>query len=123
MRTKIRALDDFTTQNRQNNCIWLLNEIKGVKHQFDTKRSIFLSLLDARIAYFTCKQSPNQTNADYLEVFRSSIEVLEYYKATVGESYLLIEDTAGTLTIPERTSLARGRTIAMAFIRGSDRIS
>jgi hypothetical protein len=63
MRTKLCALDTYTTQNRANNCIWLLNEIKRVTNQFDTKRSIFLSLLDARIAYYTCKQAQNQTNA------------------------------------------------------------
>jgi hypothetical protein len=120
MRTKIRALDDFTTQNTEHNCIWLLNKIKGVTHQFDTKRSIFLSLLDAQNAYFTCKQTQNQTDADYLEIFRSNVEVLKYHKATVGESYILIDDAAGKLTVAERTNLARGRTIAMAFIRGSD---
>jgi hypothetical protein len=50
MRTKIKALSDFTTENAKNNCIWFLNEIKGVTHQFDTKSNIFLSLLDAQKA-------------------------------------------------------------------------
>jgi Zinc knuckle len=120
MRTKIRALADFPTGNRNNNCVWLLHEIKGVTHQFDTKRSIFLSLLDARIAYYTCSQAHNQSDAEYLAIFRSNIEVLEYYKATIGESYLLIDDAAGTLTIQQRTAISRSRTIAMAFLRGSD---
>jgi hypothetical protein len=48
------------------------------------------------------------------------VEVLEYYKANIGESYLLIDDAGATLTTQERTELARGRTIAMAFLRGSD---
>jgi Zinc knuckle len=120
MRTKIRALSDFSTRNRANDCIWLLNEIKGVTHQFNTKRRIFLSLLDARRAYFTCRHAQNQTNADYLEVFRSNVEVLEYYKATVGESYELIENIGGNMTVAERTAVAQGCTIAMAFLCGSD---
>jgi hypothetical protein len=120
MRTKIRALDDFPTQNPINNCIWLLREIKGVTHQFDTKRNVFLSLLDARIVYYTCKQGPNQSNADYLEIFSANVEVLEYYKASVGESYLLIDDVNGTRTVAQRTALARNATIAMSFLRGAD---
>jgi hypothetical protein len=40
MRNKLRALDEFTEENKNNNCIWLLNEIKGVTHQFDTKRRV-----------------------------------------------------------------------------------
>jgi Zinc knuckle len=120
MRTKIRALDNYNVESHANNCTWLLNEIKGVTHQFDTKRNIFLSLLDARIAYYTCKQLAHQTNAEYLEIFRSNVEVLEYYKANIGESYLLIDNPTGRLTTAERTALARGRTIAIAFIRGSD---
>jgi hypothetical protein len=79
MRNKLRALDDFNEENKNNNCIWLLNEIKGVTHQFDTKRNMYLSLLDARIAYFTCRQAANQTNADYLAVFSANVQVLEYY--------------------------------------------
>jgi Zinc knuckle len=91
-----------------------------VTHQFDTKRNVFLSLLDARIAYHTCKQPPHQTNAEYLEIFTSHVQVLEYYKATVGESYLLIDDDNGMLNVATRTLKARGCTIAMAFLRGAD---
>ena len=120
MRTKLRALDDFTARNQSNDCLWLLSEIKGVTHQFDTKRNIFLSLLDARIAYYTCSQGQGQSDADYLEVFRSNVEVLEYYKANVGESYTLIDDKNGTLSVAEHSKLARGKTIAMAFLKGAD---
>jgi hypothetical protein len=120
MRTKIGALSDFSTENRANNCVWLLGEIKGVTHQFDTKRNIFLSLLDARIAYFSCKQTQQQTDTEYLEVFRANVEVLEYYKANISESHLLVDNLGGTLTEVECKKIARGCTIAMAFLRGAD---
>jgi hypothetical protein len=120
MRTKIRALDTFSSQNKDNNCIWLLNEIKGVTHQFDTKRNIFLSLHDARIAYYGCKQNQNQKNAEYLDLFRANIEVLEYYKATVGESHIFVDDMNGTRTEVERRKIARYCTIAIDFLKGAD---
>jgi Zinc knuckle len=120
MRNKLRALDDFNEENKNNNCIWLLNEIKGVTHQFDTKRNMYLSLLDARIAYFTCRQTANQTNAEYLAVFSANVQVLEYYKATISESHLLVDNLGGTRTTEERQKIARDCTIAMAFLKGAD---
>jgi hypothetical protein len=120
MRTKIRALNAFTVQNRDNNCIWLLKEIKGVTHQFDTKRNIVLTLHDARVAYYNCKQTTNQSNAEYLDLFRSNIDVLKYYKVTVGESYLFVDDLSGSRTELERAKIARGCTIETAFLKGAD---
>lgn len=120
MRNKIKSIDDFVFKNGANNCIWLLNNIKGVTHQFDTKRNIFLSLLDARKHFYSCKQSPQQTNSEYLDVFNSNVNVLEYYKASVGESYLLVDDEHGTLDIPARKKIARDMSIAMAFLAGAD---
>jgi hypothetical protein len=46
--------------------------------------------------------------------------VLEYYKANIGESHLLIDNTYNTLTEIECKKMARGCTIAMAFLRGAD---
>jgi hypothetical protein len=51
MRNKLRALDDFPAENKKNNCIWLLKEIKGVTHKFDTKRHAVMSLIDAQIVF------------------------------------------------------------------------
>jgi hypothetical protein len=83
MRNKLRALDDYELKCATNNCVWILKEIKGFNHQFDTKRNIFLSLLDACISYFNCRQTEHQSNAEYLAVFTFNVQVLEYYKANI----------------------------------------
>jgi hypothetical protein len=54
MRNRLRALDDYELRCATYDCVWILKEIKGVTHQFDTNRNLFLSLLDARVAYFNC---------------------------------------------------------------------
>jgi Zinc knuckle len=117
MRNKLRALDDFVSENQKNNCIWLLKEIKGVTHKFDTKRHVVMSLLDARVAFYNCHQTQNQTNADYLATFQSNVHVLEYYKATVGENYIHAD---ASKSVTERTKIMRDSTIAIMFIRNSD---
>jgi hypothetical protein len=91
-----------------------------VIHQFNTKMKLFLSLFDTRVACYACKQSANQSSADYQETFRANIEVLEYYKTTAGESFLLVDDSNDSLTIAERTKITSGRTIAMGFFCRSD---
>jgi hypothetical protein len=116
----LQALDDYITKSAQNRCIWLLNEIKGVTHKFNTKQHVIVSLLDARVNYYNCHQSQNQSNAEYLALFTSNVQVLEYYKASVGESYLLANDGGGTNTIAQRTKTMRDSSIAMLFIRNSD---
>jgi hypothetical protein len=81
---------------------------------------MFLSLLDARIAYYNCRQTAHQSNAQYLALFTANIQVLEYYKATISESHLLIDDDCGLLDVDTCQRIARDRTIAMAFLKGAD---
>jgi hypothetical protein len=72
------------------------------------------------IAYHSFKQGPNQTNAEYLEIFTSNIQVLEHYKANIGETYLLIDYLNGTRNRAQLTQSAQRCTIAMAFLCGAD---
>jgi hypothetical protein len=53
-------------------------------------------------------------------LFRANIEVLEYYKATVGESHLFVDDLSGTRREFERKKIARNCTIAIDFLKGAD---
>jgi hypothetical protein len=120
MRNKIRALDDYDTESLKNNCIWLLKEINGVAHQFDTSRNTYLSLIDARAEFYNLRQGASQSNASYLAVFTSNVQVLDYYKASFSESYLLVDDKFGTLSVEDRTKSTRDKTLAIVFLRGSD---
>jgi Zinc knuckle len=100
--------------------VWLLKQIKAISHQFDTKQYMYLSLLDARAAYINCRQGLNQTDAEYFELFTANVQVLEYFKANVGEVYTLADDPTGRLTEAARKKLVRDRSIAAAFLRGAD---
>jgi hypothetical protein len=71
--------------------------------------------LDAWIAYYTCKQGQYQSNAEYLEKLSANVQVLEYYKASAG--YTLFDPSRGN--VYASTQIARGYTIAMAFLRGA----
>ena len=47
MQSKIESLPDFDTKNTSCDCTWLLNEIRGISHQFEATRNVFISLDDA----------------------------------------------------------------------------
>jgi hypothetical protein len=116
MFNKLHALDQYKTETKSHNCTWILCEIKGVTHQFDTKWNIFLSLLDD----YTCRQTAHQTNTEYLAVFTANVQVLKYYKATVSESYLLVDNNNAALDVTATENIVRDRSLAMAFLKGAD---
>jgi hypothetical protein len=51
MRAKVKLLEDYTERTGDNDCAWLLKQIRAVTLQFDSNRNSFLSLLDARTSF------------------------------------------------------------------------
>jgi hypothetical protein len=47
MKTKIRSIAEYTEETKQDNCVWLLSQIKNVVHQFDRKKDLWTSLRHA----------------------------------------------------------------------------
>jgi len=85
MQAKLRSLDEYQKRTDDNDCAWILKEIRAVAHQFDAKRNGFLALLDARTSFLTCRQGPNQSCEAYLETFRGWYESLELQGGTITE--------------------------------------
>ena len=47
MKAKIKSINEYKTKSSENNCAWLLQQVRAVTLQFDSKHNLFLSLLDA----------------------------------------------------------------------------
>jgi hypothetical protein len=123
MKAKIKAHKDFNNKVRENDCYWLLKQIKAVTLQFDETRNGFLSLLDALANFVNCRQKEGQTVDDYVDALRGFVDTIEYHGGTVVSNPTLVPETDadGALrTIQVRTIIARDRTLAMALIRGAD---
>ena len=56
MKAKLKSLTGYKEKAEANDCYWLLKQIKAVTLQFDEKRNVFISLLDARTSFLNCKQ-------------------------------------------------------------------
>ena len=123
MKAKLKSLDDYETRRDANDCAWLLTQIRAVTLQFDSTKNSFLSLLDARARFLTCRQTQEQTPESYLSTIRGWAEAIESYGGSVAESFELVPDTdddGNPRDEATRTTMARDRTLAMALIRGAD---
>ena len=139
MKNKLQSLPEFTSKNDTCDCVWILEEIKAITLRFEGTRYIFLSLDDARTAYYSYMQPKTQSLPDYLRHFQSLVDVLEHYNASVGE-YQAFLDKAGVLideSKPDGTEenyaelilnynlkkavAARNRSLALSFLKRADK--
>jgi hypothetical protein len=124
MKAKLTSLNDFKTKSHETDCVWILNEIKGIMYRFEGQRYIYLSLNDARTSYYAYTQGAEDLISSYLEYFRSLVEVLEHYGGAIGEDPGLLDATAAissdTDDATKLLKIARDRTLALAFLKRAD---
>ena len=110
--------------------------------QIRRNKYVFLSINEARTNFNSYKQKNNETLTQYLEHFRSLVEVLEHYGANIGEDEAFIKEAEKLIdefppnindhdydTYKEKVAnyrakckkTARNRTLALAFLKGADR--
>jgi hypothetical protein len=119
MRAKIKSLNGYAERTAENDCLWLLNQVRAGTLQFDEKQNGFISLLDARTSFLTCKQTQKQSSDDYLETLKGWADTIEYHGGSVAENHELIPATAengAARNVEERRAIARDRTLAIALI-------
>ena len=123
MKAKLKSLDEHLARKAVNDCAWLLEQIRAITLQFDSKRNSFLSLMDARTSFLTCQQGRQQTTDSYLDTLRGWAETIESYGGSVSEHHGLIDaddEDGNPRDEATRTALARDKTLAMALVRGAD---
>jgi len=107
MKAKVKSLDDYKAKTVDNDCFWLLKQIKAITLQFDEKRNGFISLLDTRTSFLTCRQQQWQTADTYLETQKGWTDTIEYHGGTFAENHELVPMAAddGTICSKHRVSL------------------
>jgi hypothetical protein len=125
LKIRLRGRPGATASYRCHNIIWFVKNARAVMPSFDIKRNLYVSLTEARVSLYSCRQSETQTPDEYLECYKGCIEVLQYYNGHVGESYLHVEniDEEGKkLTNEQRALIAQERTFAVGYLRGADKV-
>eukprot|EP00979_Chaetoceros_neogracilis_P007263 scaffold1521_cov271-Chaetoceros_neogracile.AAC.71 len=93
MQSKLQSLDEYAERKTACDCCsWIVKEIKGITHKFEGTRYVFLSINEAKTNFYTNKQKNTEILTEYLECFKALVEVLEYYKASIGEDEAFIKE-------------------------------
>ena len=140
MKNKLQSLANYDIKSDACDCVWILKEIKAITLRFEGTRYIFLSLDDARSAYYGYAQPSTQSLADYLRDFQSLVDVLDHYNTSVGEDKAFL-DKAGVLMEEEEPHVddsnyaelrlkynlkkaltARNRSLALSFLKRADKV-
>lgn len=122
VRAKLRAAQNFSTHERTFNVYWLIENIKNVMNRFDGGKHVFTALIKARKAVYNCKQG-TLSDEDYLRTFTTVKDVVESHQGDLGEHYSHapeFDEAGDPIGIPERTTIAKNRTIAALFIANAD---
>jgi hypothetical protein len=123
MKAKVKSLDGYETSAMDDDCEWLLKNIKAVTMQFDAKHNGFVSMLDATAGFVNCRQQQGQTPDSYLEALKSHADTIEYHGGMLALNPNLVPERKAdgtTYSAAERAQIARDCTLGAAYIRGAD---
>jgi hypothetical protein len=78
MCAKVKLLSHYKEKAELTDCVWLLQQINAVTLQFDEKRNVLMSLIDARTSLMNCKQEPGEQPVEYGNTIRAWAETIEH---------------------------------------------
>jgi hypothetical protein len=131
MQSKIESLNDVDSKNMSCDCTWLLQEIRGISHQFEATRNIFISLDDAWSNFYGLRQGQQGLHA-YLKDLQANVQVLEHYGAALGREGLYLDPlkekmksaspsgTSDEVLLKQTITAAKNKALAVAFLKRAD---
>ena len=124
MKNRLKTHDGYELKSAAHDCVWLLQQIKSVKMQYDESTDSFVSLLEALYNFSVCKQTVGQSAEDYAErLVGWGWETMEAHGGIFAPSHKLIKerDPDGSIrTTEKRKTLAVERVLATALIQNAD---
>ena len=124
MKAKLKSIDSYEQSVSDNDCEWMLKNIKAITMQFDAKHNGYISMLDATAGFLNCRQQQGQTADSYLETLKSHADTIEYHGGTLVLNQNLVpamkDDGITYYTDDERKKIGRDCTLGAAFICGAD---
>ena len=124
MKARVKTLADYKAKAVDNDCVWLLLQIRLITLRFDERMDGFMSIMDAHRSFLTCVQAPGQTVEEYADTLTGWANTIKTHGGTVMYNYKLIPEKESTdspaRSVEDRQKLAYQRTLASALINGAD---
>ena len=131
MKAKLEGMPDHERIKYQSDGIRLLKNIRTTVYQFQKQKKNAVAMHMAKRKFYTFSQKAGMSNHEYLEKFKTVLEVLESNGAEIGTDEALVDTLLGDVNLT-RTSVsdsqlelirkrARDSYLAVAFLMGADR--
>ena len=99
-KSDLQHLEDYKNKSRENDVIWLLEELQKLTAGIDVKANKRDNMIEAMICFLTMRQGNSESNDDFLRHFNSNLQTLQF----TGGSHILCSpdtiDKAGTVATP-----------------------
>jgi hypothetical protein len=131
MKAKLEGMPDHERIKYQSDGIRLLKNIRTTVYQFQKQKKNAVAMHMAKRKFYTFSQKAGMSNHEYLEKFKTVLEVLESNGAEIGTDEALVDTLLGDVNLT-RTSVsdsqlelirkrARDSYLTFAFLMGADR--
>jgi hypothetical protein len=90
MQNKLKAVPNIQTLENEGNVTTLLKEIRGISHQLESNTSIYDSLDEAKRRFYAYRQGEDDSNAQHLQNFKTTVEVIEHFGGNIFYNDALI---------------------------------
>ena len=124
MKSKVRTHEGYKERTAENDCNWLLRQIKSVTMQYDVSKNGHLSLMEALESYYRCRQQPGQSVEDYIYTIEGWAETIESHGGNIVVNLALIPENhknGEPIDLEIRKAMGRANSLAVAIIRGADK--
>ena len=85
MQARVKTEPTYSTTHENNDSLELMNSIKGISYKFESQKNIYLSLDNAKAAYYTYRQGREETDSEFAANFGNIVKVIEHYGGQVHE--------------------------------------
>jgi len=119
MQTKIKSVKDYEAKANTHDCLWLLQQIKAITMNYESKKNPMMSELEAKEQFYACKQDNNESPEDYMYKLKAWADVVKHCGGNIAGNWENIPEDFGNQEAREEAAL--DYTLAMAYIKGVDR--
>ena len=90
MQNKIKASEKYEERDTNGDVTWLLTEIRSISHQLEANVSLYDSVDEAKKAYYSYKQAPEDSNATHLKNYKTNVDVVKHFGSDLFNDEALI---------------------------------
>jgi hypothetical protein len=98
MQARVKTEPTYTVTHENNDSLALMNSIKGISYKFESQKNIYLSLDNAKAAYYTYRQGRDETDSEFAANFGNIVKVIEHYGGQVQEDKATLLEELKTST-------------------------